>query len=93
MIVTYASHAARCTAQTKLTLRLEDKVIEPAKRHAEKRGKTVSQMVSVYISLLDREGDVQEDALPPITRSLSGVLEGTETKREDYYLYLEEKHR
>ena len=38
--------------QTKLTLRLEEQLIERAKAHAKKRGKSVSQMVADYFALL-----------------------------------------
>ena len=41
--------------QTKLTLRLEDQLIEQAKAYAAKAGKSVSQVVSEYFKLLTSE--------------------------------------
>jgi len=73
-------------------LRLEDELVERAKRRAEEAGKSVSQLVADYFALLERERDVHEATLPPITRSLSGILEGVDLGEEDYYRHLEEKH-
>ena len=76
--------------QTKLTLRLEEQLIERAKAHAKKRGKSVSQMVADYFALLDR--DDQPETLPPITRSLRGALKGAVVNEDTYREYLEEKY-
>ncbi len=76
--------------QAKLTLELEQTLIERAKRHAEASGKSVSQLVADYFAQLGEPFD--EGALPPITRSLSGVLAGTDVDEADYYRYLEKKH-
>ena len=76
--------------QTKLTLRLEEQLIERAKAHAKKRGESVSQMVADYFSLLDR--DDQPETLPPITRSLCGALKGAVVNEDTYREYLEEKY-
>lgn len=78
--------------QAKLTLELEQDLIERAERHAEVSGKSVSQLVADYFALLGQEKELGEGALPPITRSLSGILEGAETDEADYYDYLERKH-
>ena len=76
--------------QTKLTLRLEGQLIERAKAHAKKRGKSVSQMVADYFALLDRED--RPETLAPLTRSLRGVLGGTAVDEDTYREHLEEKH-
>ncbi len=72
--------------QTKLTLRLEAQLIERAKAHAKKQGKSVSQMVADYFALLDRD-DLLE-TLPPITRSLYGVLKGSAVDEDTYREHL-----
>ena len=76
--------------QAKLTLELEKALVERAKRHAEASGKSVSQLVADYFTQLGEPLD--EEALPPITRSLSGVLKDVDADRADYYKYLEQKH-
>ncbi len=76
--------------QTKLTLRLEEQLIERAKAHAKKRGKSVSQMVADYFALLDR--DDQPEPLAPLTRSLYGILRDTAANENTYRQHLEEKY-
>ena len=76
--------------QTKLTLRLEEQLIERAKAHAKKRGKSVSQMVADYFALLDRED--RPEILVPLTRSLHGALRSTAVDEDTYRERLEEKY-
>ena len=68
---------------------MEDSVIRKAKRIARKRGKSVSKIISEYITKEPDELLVEE--LPPVTASMVGVL-GSEGKEEDYKKYLEEKY-
>lgn len=76
---------------TKLTLRLDDKVIASAKRHSAESGKSVSQMVSDFFTLIDsRHSDVE---ITPRVRSLRGALAGSGLDESDYLRHLEEKYR
>ena len=80
--------------QTKLTLRLEAPLIISAKQYAEQAGKSLSQVVADYFQSLNQKTRVsKKETLPPITRSLKGILK---TKSRDdkmtYRLYLEQKH-
>lgn len=79
--------------QTKLTLRLEARLIDRAKRYARRSGRSVSQLVADYFAQLESPAIGEEDLLPPLTRSLSGVLAGTAIDEDDYRRHLEEKHR
>lgn len=76
---------------TKLTLRLDSDLIEGAKRHSAKSGKSVSKLVSDYFTLIDaRQPSAQ------VTRrvqSLRGVLSGSGLDEHDYRKHLEDKHR
>jgi hypothetical protein len=78
---------------TKLTLRLDDRLIERAKGEAQKRGKSVSQMVAEFFGSLgaatSRTGHA---AYPPVTASLLGALRGKSTSVTDYKRHLREKH-
>ena len=86
--------------KTKLTLSLEKPLIEDAKAYAEERGKSVSQLVSEFFSVLTRTPDEvggasngrpgRDRPLPPVVRSLIGIGEGDE---DAYYTHLDEKHR
>lgn len=61
----------------KLTLRLNDTVIEHAKQHAKKTGQSVSEMFANFVTALDgleARKELDMDALLPITRALLGIL-------------------
>ncbi|MGB9443197.1 MAG: DUF6364 family protein [Desulfobacterales bacterium] len=78
--------------QTKLTLRLDDELINRAKSYARKSGKSVSQIVAGYFSLLDDKPVNETSEYSPIVRSLKGSLKEAKVGKKDYYEYLEEKH-
>jgi hypothetical protein len=78
--------------QTKLTLRLDDELINRAKSYAKKSGKSVSQIVAGYFSLLDDKPEKETSEFTPIVRSLKGSLKGVKVGKKDYHKYLEEKH-
>lgn len=77
---------------TKLTLRLDKELIETAKHHAQNCGKSVSQLVADYFSLLGARPSVQV-RLTPKVRALKGALKLKDLGEEDYRRYLEEKYR
>ncbi len=60
--------------QTKLTLRLDDKLIKRAKRSAKKRGKSVSQLLADYFFVLEEDVKNKDIELTPIVQSLKGIL-------------------
>lgn len=76
---------------TKLTLRLDDSLIDRAKHAAEKRGKSVSQMVSEFFDSLDGGAQTKSD-YPPITSALFGALRGKFLSKDDYRRHLRDKH-
>lgn len=78
--------------QAKLTLRLESKLVRRAKAFAKKTGKSVSQMVADYFSLLEEPLRKPESQLTPLVRSLKGSLHGDNVIVEDYHRHLEEKY-
>jgi len=75
---------------TKLTLRLDKDLIEGAKRHSARSGKSLSKLVSDYFALI-------EARQPPIevtrrVQSLRGMLAGSAIDERDYRDHLEAKH-
>lgn len=78
--------------QAKLTLRIDEKLIERAKSHAHKTGKSVSRIVEDYFELLPEDGGTEERPLSPIVSSLRGILRGASVDEDDYRRHLEEKH-
>ena len=84
-----------CVMQAKLTLRLEEQLIENAKLFAKQSGKSLSQMVADYFSQLEKNKLSQEKYLPPITASLKGALQSSSSQdvdEKDYHAYLESKY-
>jgi len=77
---------------TKLTLRMDETVVRKAKGEARRRGKSVSQMVSEFFDSLG-PGDRTSPKLPPLTKSLVGVLRGFKVKEKDYIAHLHKKHQ
>ena len=77
--------------QTKLTLRMDEELIHQAKRAADRRGKSVSQMVAEFFATLG-ERPTRSGAYPPITTSLLGVMEGKTADERAYQRHLREKY-
>ncbi len=78
--------------QTKLTLRLDEDLIQQAKSYAKKRSKSVSQLVADYFASLDKKSKRSSQDLTPIVRSLKGALNGTDVDIEDYLRHREDRH-
>jgi len=78
---------------TKLTLRLDEGLIDRAKREARKRGMSLSRMVTGYFQGITSADQNRERSLPPATAALLGSLRGHKVSREDHRRHLEEKYR
>ncbi|TDW97337.1 DUF6364 family protein [Dinghuibacter silviterrae] len=57
---------------TKLTLTLDDKVIQGAKRYAKAKGRSVSELVESYFKSLTGPVNEQASELTPSVKSLMG---------------------
>jgi hypothetical protein len=78
----------------KLTLRLDESLIEKAKRFAAAHGESVSRLVGKYFAVLPPDPEQREKPVPgPRLLALYGILEGMDVDEDDYYRYIEEKHR
>jgi hypothetical protein len=60
--------------QTELTLRLDDRLVKQAKEYAKQSGKSVSQLVAEYFSLLHAR-PLSQSELTASVRSLKGGSE------------------
>jgi hypothetical protein len=78
--------------QTKLTLRLDENLIAQAKTYAQKKGRSLSQVVADYFRILNTD-TIRTKKAPPITASLRGLLKKANVDEKDYRKYLEEKFR
>ena len=82
---------------TKLTLRMDDRLIEAAKRHAAAHGTSVSRMVAAYFEALQALSvdAATREALPEPSerlRALVGVLPAEPDPEGAYRAHLERKH-
>lgn len=59
---------------TKLTLTIEEKVIDAAKRYAQKKGKSLSHLVENYLKSITSETRAKEENISPKVLKLMGVI-------------------
>jgi hypothetical protein len=83
--------------ETKLTLRLNENVIERAKIYARSHNISLSKMIESYLDSITKE-KVQEGentSITPLIESLSGVIELPEEfdYRNEYRDYLDKKYK
>lgn len=57
---------------TKLTLKLDNSIIEQAKNYAKKKNTSLSKLIESYLSLLVDPKETQE--VTPLVKSLSGAV-------------------
>ncbi len=75
--------------KVKLTLRIEDSIVQSAKTYAYQYHTTVSKLVAEYLrGLTTQEGSGLE---MPILQSLTGILPD-DVSLEEHHTYLEEKY-
>jgi hypothetical protein len=78
--------------QTKLTLRLDDELIERAKVYAKGAGSSVSQLVADYFAVLDARLEVEKGLLTPLVKSMKGALRELDVDVDVYRRDREERH-
>lgn len=76
------------SSKKKLTLSVDERVIERARRYSTRHNTSISQLVTKYLSQLDAPSDAN---LAPWVQRLRGILP-SDTSVEDYRRHLEEKH-
>ncbi|HTR79842.1 MAG TPA: DUF6364 family protein [Gemmatimonadaceae bacterium] len=79
--------------QTKLTLRLDDRLIRRAKAYAQRSGKSLSELVADLFARL--QATTPDDTQPhsAAVRSLAGALQGTKLDRDAYRAHLNQKYK
>jgi len=80
--------------ETKLTLRLNKRVIDEAKDYAHNHNISLSKMVESYLESITKQKAVATE-ISPLVESLSGVIQLDENfnYRKDYSNYLAEKYK
>jgi len=79
---------------TKLTLRLNKEIIEKAKIYAQERKTSLSKIIEIYLNLLTKEEEINED-ISPLVQGLSGIIkpEDIDNIKNDYSDYLDQKYK
>lgn len=77
----------------KLTLRIEEHLIESAKRYSSITGKSVSALVSDYFSFIQQQEENEKVTYTPKVSSLHGILRETDACKEEYIAHLEKKQQ
>jgi hypothetical protein len=80
--------------ETKLTLRLNDGVIERAKVYAKTHKISLSKMIEAYLDNLTRKNN-EKTTITPLVESLSGVIDlpSDYDYKKDYADYIIEKYQ
>ena len=77
--------------ETKLTLKLDQSVVQSAKKYAKNNNRSLSKLVEDYLRNLVSEGKPGK-RFSPLVEELSGVLSEEDVKNLDYVAYLEKKY-
>ena len=67
---------------TKLTLTIEQTIIEKAKKYANVKGRSLSNIVENYLKAITKEDTIESIELKPIVKSLKGTFKSA--KNLDY---------
>jgi len=79
---------------TKLTLKLNKKAIEQAKRYAKRRNQSLSGLVENYFKLIAEAESEESIEISPNVQDLVGIIELSDNfnLKEEYGNHLEEKY-
>ena len=79
---------------TKLTLSLDKKVIEQAKKYAKKKNISLSKLIEAYLNKASLE-ERDETVISPLVKSLSGIIKLPKdfNRKKNYSDYLSEKYK
>jgi hypothetical protein len=77
--------------ETKLTLKLDQSVIQSVKKYAETNNRSLSKLVEDYFKNLISDNEPQKH-YSPLVEELSGVISEKDVRNLDYVSYLEQKY-
>lgn len=76
----------------KLTLRLEKKVIERAKKHAKANNTSLSKLVEKYFEFMTSEDKQENHKTSPIIEEITGIVDEKDFSGNEREEYLMEKY-
>lgn len=71
-------HQTRKTMNTKLTLTIDDAIVDKAKQYARQEGRSLSDLVENYLKAVTAASPHDETELTPIVKSLKGAFKAPE---------------
>ncbi len=79
----------------KLTLKMNEEVIDKAKLYAKEKGTSLSKLVEHYFDSIAQDPKEKNFKISPLIKSLTGVIPASEPKKDknDYVDYLIEKYK
>ena len=63
---------------TKLTLTIEQAIIEKAKKYAKGKGRSLSDIIENYLKVITKDQDNADIEITPLTKSLRGSFKAPE---------------
>ena len=87
-------HVNKKVVDTKLTLKLDQSVIEKAKDYAKKQRTSLSRLIENYLLNITREKETDSE-ITPLIRSLSGIINLPDdyNHKQGYKDYLANKYK
>jgi hypothetical protein len=76
----------------RLTLYIDNEVVQKAKAYVKTRRTSLSKMVNDYLKTLQTKEISESEQQAPLTRSLRGVLRDERLSEKTYHQYLEKKY-
>ena len=74
---------------TKLTLTIEEKIIQRAKKYAKQHGRSLSEIIENYLKVITQEETEEKSEITPLVKSLRGSFKAPESY--DYKKELEDE--
>ncbi len=78
--------------ETKLTLKLDQSVIESVKLYAKRNNRSLSKLVEDYFRNIIVIQSIETSKISPLVKELSGVIKESDLVALDYTTYLEKKY-
>jgi Family of unknown function (DUF6364) len=77
----------------KLTLRLDNDIIERAKAYAQKKNTSLSKLIESYLDVLTNNGKNEAEEVTPLVKSLSGIVDiSASNHKKEYKKHLLKKY-
>lgn len=79
---------------SKLTLKLNDRIIKRAKKYAERNRQSLSSLVENYFKVISENEELNDIEISPNVLELSGIIDLQENfdLKKEYKKHLEEKY-